>query len=219
LSDLQLGPNGSTFQWSDHAFSMPIAGPFNVMNALQAGTAARLLGIELDAIATGMAATHVAGRFEPVDVGQPFAVYVDFAHTPDGLERVLEAARQTLQSGRLISVFGCGGDRDRAKRPLMAEIGARVSDVAFFTSDNPRSETIDSILEDMLDGVSDRKYVHIEPDRRRAIEMAFREAKAGDVVVIAGKGHEQGQESNGVVTPFDDRTVSGALLRELGLAS
>jgi UDP-N-acetylmuramoyl-L-alanyl-D-glutamate--2,6-diaminopimelate ligase len=219
LSDLQLGPNGSTFQWSDRRFSMPIAGQFNVMNALQAATAARLLGIEFDAIATGMAATRVAGRFEPVDVGQPFAVYVDFAHTPDGLERVLGAARQTLQSGRLISVFGCGGDRDRTKRPLMAEIGARLSDVTYFTSDNPRSETVESILDDMLVGAPDQKHVHVEPDRRRAMEMAFREAKPGDVVVIAGKGHEQGQESNGVVTPFDDRMVSSELLQELGLGS
>jgi UDP-N-acetylmuramoyl-L-alanyl-D-glutamate--2,6-diaminopimelate ligase len=219
LSDLQLGPNGSTFRWLDHQFSMPIAGPFNVMNALQAAAVARLLGLDLDAIAAGMATTHVAGRFEPIDVGQPFAVYVDFAHTPDGLERVLGAARQTLKSGRLLSVFGCGGDRDRTKRPLMGEIGARLSDVVFFTSDNPRSEAVESILNDMLEGVPEREHVRVEPDRRRAIELALREARPGDVVVVAGKGHEQGQESDGVITPFDDRTVSGEILRELGLAS
>jgi UDP-N-acetylmuramoyl-L-alanyl-D-glutamate--2,6-diaminopimelate ligase len=218
LTHLELGPNGSTFQWSGHQFVMPIAGPFNVMNALQAASAAMILGVSASDIATGMAATHVAGRFEPIDVGQPFAVYVDFAHTPDGLERVLGAARQTVLTGRLISVFGCGGDRDRTKRPMMGEIGARLSDLTIFTSDNPRSERIEAILADMLEGVADQTYVHVEADRREAIAVALRSAKPGDVVVIAGKGHEQGQESNGVVVPFDDRTVSSELLRELGLA-
>lgn len=216
VDDLRLGSRGSTYRWNGQHFAVPIAGAFNVMNALQASSVARLLGIGWDSIVAGISAVRVPGRFEPVDAGQPFAVYVDFAHTPDGLERVLGAARETAGSGRLISVFGCGGDRDRAKRPLMGEIGVRLSDVAYFTSDNPRSEEIEAILNDMLLGVSERQNVRVVPDRRMAIESALRDAHPGDVVVIAGKGHEQGQVSAGIVTPFDDRNVAREILRDLG---
>jgi UDP-N-acetylmuramoyl-L-alanyl-D-glutamate--2,6-diaminopimelate ligase len=213
--DLVLGPHGSVFSLDGHQLAMPIAGSFNVMNAIEAVTAARQLDVPWEAIAEGMANTRVAGRFEPIEAGQPFAVYVDFAHTPDGLERVLSAARETIGNGRLLSVFGCGGDRDRTKRPVMAEVGSRLSDVTIFTSDNPRSERVEAILRDMLDGVADQKNVHVQPDRRLAIESALDQARAGDVVVIAGKGHEQGQEAGGVVTPFDDRDVARSYLRSI----
>lgn len=219
VDDLVLGPRGSTFTWQGHRFEVPIAGAFNVMNALEATAVARVLGLDWSPIINGIAAVRVPGRFEPVDAGQPFAVYVDFAHTPDGLERVLSAARETVGSGRLISVFGCGGDRDRTKRPVMGEIGARLSDLAIFTSDNPRSESPEYILDEMLAGVSGQENVRVIVDRYRAIESALSAAVSGDVVVIAGKGHEQGQESLGTVTPFDDRDVAREILRSQGWAA
>lgn len=219
VEELVLGQRGSTFVWNGQRFKIPIAGTFNVMNGLQAAAVARMLGIEWAPIIAGVESVRVPGRFEPIDAGQPFAVYVDFAHTPDGLERVLGAARETLGTGRLISVFGCGGDRDRAKRPMMGDIGARLSDVAYFTSDNPRSESIESILNDMLEGVAHPENVRVVADRREAIESAFLDAQPGDVVVIAGKGHEQGQEISGTVTPFDDRDVARSLLRDAGWGS
>jgi UDP-N-acetylmuramoyl-L-alanyl-D-glutamate--2,6-diaminopimelate ligase len=214
--ELVLGPHGSQFSLDGHQLTMPIAGAFNVMNAIEAVAAARRLGISWESIAEGIANTRVAGRFEPVVAGQSFAVYVDFAHTPDGLERVLGAARETVGTGRLISVFGCGGDRDRTKRPIMAEIGSRLSDVTILTADNPRSEDVNEILKDMLSGVDDKTNVYVQPDRRAAIESALAQAQAGDVVVIAGKGHEQGQESAGVITPFDDRDVARNYLLSVG---
>jgi UDP-N-acetylmuramoyl-L-alanyl-D-glutamate--2,6-diaminopimelate ligase len=150
-------------------------------------------------------------------VGQPFTVLVDYAHTPDSLENALAAARR-LGHGRLISVFGCGGDRDREKRPLMGEIGARLSDLTVVTSDNPRSEDPEAIIADILSGIpgGGSGAVRVEPDRRAAIGLAIAEAEAGDVIVIAGKGHEQGQEfAGGRKVPFDDREVAAAELREL----
>ncbi|HEU0337040.1 MAG TPA: cyanophycin synthetase, partial [Gaiellaceae bacterium] len=143
--------------------------------------------------------------------GQPFAVVVDYAHTPDSLETVLRAARD-LGEGRLIVVFGAGGDRDRGKRPLMGKIAAELADVAIVTSDNPRSEEPLRIIEDVLQGAG--AGVEIDPDRRAAIRRAVELAEAGDVVVVAGKGHEQGQEVAGVVHPFDDREEARAALRE-----
>jgi UDP-N-acetylmuramoyl-L-alanyl-D-glutamate--2,6-diaminopimelate ligase len=138
-----------------------------------------------------------------VEAGQEFAVLVDYAHTPDGLQNVLESARE-ITSGRLICVFGCGGDRDRGKRPQMGRIARELADVAIVTSDNPRSEDPEAIIADILDGTD----MTIEPDRRRAIVLAVQGATRGDVVVIAGKGHEQGQQFGDVVLPFDDRTVA-----------
>jgi UDP-N-acetylmuramoyl-L-alanyl-D-glutamate--2,6-diaminopimelate ligase len=159
---------------------------------------------------------RVPGRFEPVDEGQGFAVLVDYAHTPDSLENVLRAAR-IVTPGRLICVFGCGGDRDREKRPLMGRIGAELSDVAVVTSDNPRSEDPDAIIAEILTGVrAGDGGVEVEPDRRIAIAMALEAAEAGDTVVIAGKGHEQGQEfEGGRKVPFDDREVARDELRRL----
>jgi UDP-N-acetylmuramoyl-L-alanyl-D-glutamate--2,6-diaminopimelate ligase len=183
-----------------------LRGPFNVSNALAAASVGVLLGLPLDAIAAGLAAVPgVPGRMEPVDAGQPFQVLVDYAHTPEALDVVLAAARD-IAAGRVIAVFGCGGDRDRTKRRQMGAIAARRADVVIVTSDNPRSEDPDAIIAEILAGAE--RPVTIEPDRRLAIGLAVAGARAGDVVVIAGKGHEQGQERSGVVTPFDDRAVA-----------
>jgi UDP-N-acetylmuramoyl-L-alanyl-D-glutamate--2,6-diaminopimelate ligase len=201
--------------------AMPLPGEFNVANALAAIGAAKALGVEPDAAAAALAgATRVPGRFEPVDEGQPFTVLVDYAHTPEALENVLRAAR-ALTGGRLISVFGAGGDRDRDKRPRMGRIGAELSDLAIVTSDNPRSERPEAIIEEILAGTkSAGGKVEVEADRRAAIAVAFREAGRGDTVVIAGKGHEQGQEfEDGRKIPFDDREVAREELRRLAAGS
>jgi UDP-N-acetylmuramoyl-L-alanyl-D-glutamate--2,6-diaminopimelate ligase len=155
----------------------------------------------------------VPGRFEPVDEGQDFAVLVDYAHTPDSLENVLAAARP-LTAGRLVCVFGCGGDRDRGKRPLMGAIAARLADHTIVTSDNPRSEEPAAIVDEILAGIDDRSTTEAIVDRHAAIERAVALAGAGDVVVIAGKGHEQGQEfEDGRKLPFDDVSVAREALR------
>jgi UDP-N-acetylmuramoyl-L-alanyl-D-glutamate--2,6-diaminopimelate ligase len=188
-----------------------LVGRFNRANAVAAAAAARALGISEDAIRRGLEAVElVPGRFELVDEGQPFAVVVDYAHTPDALETVLEAARE-LARGRLICVFGAGGDRDSEKRPLMGRIVAELADEALVTSDNPRSEDPAAIAADVVDGLD----LAVELDRRRAIERALETAEEGDVVVIAGKGHEQGQEIAGRKLPFDDREVARDGLRRL----
>jgi UDP-N-acetylmuramoyl-L-alanyl-D-glutamate--2,6-diaminopimelate ligase len=193
-----------------------LPGDFNVANALAALATAGALGVEPEVVVRGLAgAAPPPGRFEPVDEGQPFAVLVDYAHTPDSLENVLRAARR-LTTGRVISVFGAGGDRDRGKRPQMGRAGAALSDVAVITSDNPRSEDPDSIVAEVLAGVGDRRGVEVEPDRRAAIALALGRARPGDTVLIAGKGHEQGQEfENGRKLPFDDRDVAREELRRL----
>ena len=155
----------------------------------------------------------VPGRFETVDEGQPFTVVVDYSHKPGALEHVLRTARE-LATGRVLCVFGCGGDRDRGKRPLMGRIAADLADLALVTSDNPRSEDPDAIIDEVVAGAPDR--LEVEPDRRAAIERALEAAGPGDVVVIAGKGHEQGQEIGGTVLPFDDREVAREALRSPG---
>jgi UDP-N-acetylmuramoyl-L-alanyl-D-glutamate--2,6-diaminopimelate ligase len=189
-----------------------LRGRFNVENALAAAAAARTLGIDADAIRTGIEAVEgVAGRFEEVDEGQPFRVFVDYAHKPASLENVLRTARE-LTSGRLICVFGCGGDRDRDKRPLMGRIAQELADVAIVTSDNPRSEVPLAIIDEILRGAPD---LEVEPDRRAAISQAVSVARDGDVVVIAGKGHERGQEIAGVKHPFDDREVAREALHKV----
>ncbi|MBJ7520006.1 MAG: UDP-N-acetylmuramoyl-L-alanyl-D-glutamate--2,6-diaminopimelate ligase [Solirubrobacteraceae bacterium] len=214
--DVRFDLRGSSFRVGDTAFTLPLPGRFNVLNALAAIGAARALGIADDAIAAALpGGARVPGRFEPVDEGQPFAVLVDYAHTPDSLENVLAAARP-LTAGRLISVFGCGGDRDRGKRPQMGEISARLADHTIVTSDNPRSEDPAAIIEEILGGIGDRAEVEAIEDRHVAIETAVRAAGAGDIVVIAGKGHEQGQEfAGGRKVPFDDATVAREALRAI----
>jgi UDP-N-acetylmuramoyl-L-alanyl-D-glutamate--2,6-diaminopimelate ligase len=172
------------------------------------------LDTAVDALA---AAGRVPGRFEPVDEGQEFTALVDYAHTPDSLENVLRAARQ-ITRGRLLVVFGAGGDRDSAKRPLMGRAASELADRVIVTSDNPRSEDPGSIVDQILAGAG--PDAEREVDRRRAIELAVESAEPGDVVVVAGKGHEQGQEfEGGRKEPFDDVTVVREALRSaLGAA-
>ena len=194
-----------------------LPGHFNVANALGAFAAAEALGVGPAAVAAGLArAARVPGRFEPIDEGQPFAVLVDYAHTPDSLENVLRAARR-LTEGRLISVFGAGGDRDRDKRPKMGRAGAELSDLTVVTSDNPRSEDPEAIVAEVAAGAAGAAELEAVVDRREAIGLALGRARPGDTVVIAGKGHEQGQEfENGRKVPFDDRQVAREELRRLG---
>ena len=209
--DLEVGPRGSTFRAGGLEIETPLRGRFNVENVLGAVAAGLLVDIDEDAIVKGVARmTGVPGRFEPIDEGQPFAVVVDYAHTPDSLATVLRAARD-LGEGRVIVVFGAGGDRDRGKRPLMGKVAAELADVAIVTSDNPRSEEPLAIIQDVLQGAG--LDVEIDPDRRSAIARAVSLADDEDVIVIAGKGHEQGQDVAGVVSPFDDREVAREALR------
>jgi UDP-N-acetylmuramoyl-L-alanyl-D-glutamate--2,6-diaminopimelate ligase len=204
--DAEVGPDALT------GTDLRLRGRFNVENALGALAAARLLGIDDETTKRALAGVDsVPGRFEEVDEGQPFTVLVDYAHTPDALANVLASAREL--SGRVIVVFGAGGDRDREKRPQMGRIAAEHADVAIVTSDNPRSEDPGAIIEEIVAGGSPQ--LEVEPDRRRAIERALAEARDGDVVVIAGKGHEQGQEIGRRKLPFDDREVAREALRRL----
>ncbi|MFN8141986.1 MAG: UDP-N-acetylmuramoyl-L-alanyl-D-glutamate--2,6-diaminopimelate ligase [Solirubrobacterales bacterium] len=218
--EVSFNAGGASFLLQSEHGDIPVTtmlpGSFNVANALAALAGAIALGVDPDEAVAGLAdAGRVPGRFEPIDEGQDFAVLVDYAHTPDSVENVLRAARG-LTDGRLISVIGAGGDRDRAKRPLMGRAGAELSDLAVITSDNPRSEDPAAIIEDVLAGIEDRDAVLVEQDRDAAIGLAIREAGPGDTVVIAGKGHEQGQEfENGRKIPFDDRDVARKHLREL----
>jgi len=188
----------------------PLVGRFNVENALAAAATALVVGFSFEAVLAGLGApVRVPGRFERVGSGRDFAVLVDYAHTPDALASVLDAARSLVDGGKLVVVFGCGGDRDRSKRPLMGEVATRLADVAILTSDNARSEDPGAIALDVLEGVPpERVAPAVELDRRAAIRAALRAAGAGDVVVIAGKGHETGQTFDGVTTPFDDRIVA-----------
>ncbi len=221
-SDLRCGARGCQFRLHTPAGSRDVAlglpGRFNVANALGALAAVHALGGELDSLLAILErGVHVPGRFEPVDCGQGFAVLIDYAHTPDSLANVLAAARELTDSGgRVICVFGAGGDRDRGKRPLMGEIAARMSDLVIVTSDNPRSESPPAIVEQIVAGIAPehRPRAQVEVDRRAAIELALDLARPGDVVVIAGKGHEQGQElAQGRKIPFDDATVAREALR------
>ncbi len=191
-----------------------LRGRFNAANLAGVVAVAELLGLDHAAVASGIAGVAgVPGRFEPVESDRPFQVLVDYAHTPDSLENVLRAARDLAGEGRLWVVFGCGGDRDRGKRPLMGAIARALADVAVGTTDHPRTEDPEAIIAEIGAGAgAGDAALSVEPDRRRAIELAVEGARAGDVVVIAGKGHEVGQERDGVVTPFDDREVARAAL-------
>ena len=197
--------------------SVPIAGRYNVSNALGVLATFRALDLPLAAAVEGIASLRgVPGRMESIDQGQPFSVLVDYAHTPDSLENVLRAARDVCE-GSLTVVFGCGGDRDRGKRPLMGKVAAELADRAIITSDNPRSEDPLAIIVEIEAGARDagRPY-EVEPDRRAAIRLAVGGAKPGDVVVIAGKGHEPGQKFADHVVPFDDRIVAREELASFG---
>jgi UDP-N-acetylmuramoyl-L-alanyl-D-glutamate--2,6-diaminopimelate ligase len=190
----------------------PLPGLFNVENVLAAVAAVRSLGVSPATITAALPTFgRVPGRFEPVDEGQEFGVLVDYAHTPDSLENVLRAAREVTR-GRLHVVFGAGGDRDRGKRPLMGAAARRLADRVLVTSDNPRNEVPEAIIDQVMEGAG--PDAEREVDRRRAIARAVETAEPGDVVVIAGKGHEQGQEfENGRKEPFDDVTVAREALR------
>ena len=207
---LVLDSSGARFTAGGIEIETQLRGRFNVDNVLGAVAAGILLDIGEEEIAAGIRAlTGVPGRFEAVDAGQPFTVLVDYSHKPDALDNVLRAARD-LTEGRVIVVFGAGGDRDRGKRPLMGKIAADLADVVVVTSDNPRSEDPLAIIQDILQGAG--MNVEIDPDRRSAIAGAIGKAEPGDVVVIAGKGHEQGQEIAGEKLPFDDRVVAREVL-------
>ena len=206
----------SSFRWHDVNVVLRLGGAFSVSNALAAATVADRLGIAAEVVAPGLGRAEVPGRFEPVDAGQSFTVLVDYAHTPDALQRVLEAARAiTPQGRRLTVVFGCGGDRDMGKRPKMGAIATDLADLAIITSDNPRTESPMAIIDQVVSGVTRTDVLVVEPDRRIAIERALRQAHGGDVVVLAGKGHESGQEIKGQVLPFDDRLVARATIESI----
>jgi UDP-N-acetylmuramoyl-L-alanyl-D-glutamate--2,6-diaminopimelate ligase len=215
-TDVSFDAGGAWFSVGGTAVGTRLPGHFNVSNALGAFAAARELGVAAGDAAAGLArAERVPGRFEPIDEGQAFSVLVDYAHTPDSLENVLRAARR-LSEGRVLAVFGAGGDRDRDKRPKMGRAGAALSDLVIVTSDNPRSEDPEAIIAEVLSGIGNGANVEVEPDRRAAIALALGRAQSGDTVVIAGKGHEQGQEfEGGRKVPFDDREVARAELRRL----
>ncbi|MCX8070915.1 MAG: UDP-N-acetylmuramoyl-L-alanyl-D-glutamate--2,6-diaminopimelate ligase [Candidatus Binatia bacterium] len=197
---------------------LPVPGAFQVANAVAALAVGIALGLPRDTVVAGLAAVpQVPGRFEVVNPGGEFLVIVDYAHKPDALERLLTGAR-SLARGRIITVFGCGGNRDRGKRPLMGEVAARLSDVVVVTSDNPRDEDPEAIISEIVAGVP-REYaskLRVDVDRRRAITSAIREAKPGDLVMIAGKGHETYQIFGGQKLPFDDCAVAREALRARG---
>lgn len=224
-SHIETMPHGSRFvalgPGVEIAVATALAGRFNVANALAALAMLVETGIDPAIAVAGIGSlSGVPGRLERVDSGQPFTVLVDYAHTPQAVITLLEALRPTT-SGRLIIVLGCGGDRDSAKRPLMGAAAARLADVAVFTSDNPRSEDPERILDAVVSGAqqvptADRAEMHIEIGRDPAIALALAKAEPGDVVVVAGKGHEQGQEIAGVQHHFDDREVARHHLARLG---
>jgi UDP-N-acetylmuramoyl-L-alanyl-D-glutamate--2,6-diaminopimelate ligase len=211
--DLKAGPASTDFTLDGTRFTAPLPGRFNVLNSLVAIAAARALGVDDATIAAALpGAGGVPGRFEPVSEGQDFAVIVDYAHKPDALDNVLRTARELAGERRLIVVVGAGGDRDRGKRPLMGAAAARWGDVVVLTSDNPRSEDPEAILDAIAEGAG-AGAIRIS-DRRAAIDHAIAAAGPGDVVVIAGKGHETYQEvAGGVKLPFDDREVAREALR------
>ena len=223
-ADVRSGPWGSELVieiegMGEAKVSTPLVGHFNVSNCLAAAATAWQAGFDLPTIQNGIEQVRsVPGRFEAVDAGQPFTVVVDYAHTPDSLDNVLRGARSLAGSSRVLCTFGCGGDRDRGKRPLMGAVAARLADVVVVTSDNPRSEDPHAIINSILEGVTAERPDGpdaVLADREAAIERVLGEARSGDVVVIAGKGHETGQEFADRTIPFDDRIVARAALARL----
>ncbi|QYG92796.1 UDP-N-acetylmuramoyl-L-alanyl-D-glutamate--2,6-diaminopimelate ligase [Iamia sp. SCSIO 61187] len=213
VDDLRLGPTASRFRWRGHEVEVPLVGRFNVRNALVAAEVAVAAGVPEDAVGRGLAAAPpVPGRMEAVDAGQDFAVIVDYAHTPDGIEQVIATLRE-VSPGRITIVFGCGGDRDATKRPLMGEAAA-AADLVVLTSDNPRSEDPGAIIEAVRAGIPSDTALVVEPQRELAIGRALAAASPGDTVLLAGKGHETTQDLGDRVVPFDDRAVARRLLVE-----
>ena len=210
--DVSVDAGGATVVIGGVSVRTALRGRFNVENVLAALAAAQVVGIGLDVGARGVGEVQrVPGRMEPVDAGQDFTVVVDYAHTPDSIHSVLRGARGSAE-GRVIVVFGCGGDRDRAKRPMMGQAAAEDADLVIVTNDNPRTEDPLAIIDEITSGIPDGAAAIVEPDRAAAIERAIDAARPGDVVVVAGKGHETTQEIDGVLMPFDDREVARAAL-------
>ena len=207
--------NKLSFHWRGEEIQVSCGGRFNLMNALAAATAAAELGVAHRDIARGLAAAGaVPGRFESIEAGQEFGVIVDYAHTPEALQNVLSAARELIsRNRRVIVVFGCGGERDHSKRSKMGAVATNFADVVYVTSDNPRNEDARSIIDQILAGVGEARDLQVEVDRRRAIATAFSHAKPGDIVVIAGKGHETTQTIGDKDEKFSDADVSRELLR------
>ncbi len=221
-NDIEIGERGCAFLMTWHkkfrtSISLKLAGIFNVYNALMAAGICICAGVGPESIRQGLEAVQaVPGRIELLDTGTPYRVILDYAHSPDSLENILKAVRETAR-GRMIALFGCGGNRDTAKRPLMGEIAGELADFCILTSDNPRSEDPMRILDAIETGIKPTgcDYIVIE-NRREAIRYALTHARADDVVVLAGKGHETYQEINGVKHPFDEKVVVRELLAELG---
>ncbi len=204
-ADVVVSVGGIAFRWRGRPVTMAIGGRFNVDNALMAASIASALDVDDDAVVAGLAASApVPGRMEVIADATPYSVVVDFAHTPAALEVVLSSVRQ-MTTGKIICVFGCGGDRDRAKRPLMGAVAGRLADVSVLTSDNPRSEDPAAIIDEVRAGMPGHSELVVEPDRRAAIDIALARARPGDLVVIAGKGHETTQTVGDRTVPFDDR--------------
>ena len=226
-SDVALTPAGMTFTLETPlgavAIQSKLTGKVNVQNMLAAAAAALARGLSLEAAAAGARALdHVPGRFQTVDRGQPFTVVVDYAHTDDALRNLLSVAREFAApaGGRVLTLFGCGGDRDRAKRPLMGAAAGAASDLCMLTSDNPRIEDPEAILADVLPGLKESGgHFLVEVDRARAIRALLAEARAHDIVLLAGKGHEKTQTIAGKVLPFDDAQIAAEALSELGYAA
>lgn len=219
-----LDASGTTMTLGGHRFGdqreirSTLLGSFNAVNVAGAAAGALAAGIPREAIVEGLSSEiSVPGRFEPVGDGGRFTVVVDYAHTPDALAHALQAARE-VGHGRVLAVFGCGGDRDRDKRPVMGRVASEAADVVYVTSDNPRSEDPRAIIDAIVVGIPDGAAAVVEPDRRVAIARAIAEAEPGDVVVVAGKGHETGQIVGGRMYPFDDRQVVAEELEALECA-
>jgi UDP-N-acetylmuramoyl-L-alanyl-D-glutamate--2,6-diaminopimelate ligase len=211
-SDVVSSLSGTAFFWRGHLVNTSLVGDYNIDNALVAMSIVVELGAREDEVAAAMAGVAgVPGRFEVVHQGE-FTVIVDYAHTPQGLERLLGSVRE-LCTGRVLSVFGCGGDRDASKRPAMGAVASQMSDLTVVTSDNPRHESPDAIIDAIIAGVVGPADVRREVDRRVAIARALEEARPGDVVVVAGKGHETTQTFADRVEDFDDREVVRELLK------
>ena len=220
-NDIEIGERGCSFLMTWHkqfrtTISLHLAGIFNVYNALMAAGICICAGVGPESIRQGLEKVYaVPGRIELLDTGTPYRVILDYAHSPDSLENVLKAVRETTK-GRMIALFGCGGDRDRAKRPMMGEIAGDLADFCILTSDNPRNEDPMEILNAIEEGIRPTgcEYIVIE-NRREAIRFALTHARIGDVVLLAGKGHETYQEIMGVKHPFDEKVVVRELLEEL----
>lgn len=222
VNDIEIAERGSSFLITWHkqfriSVALRLAGIFNVYNALLAAGVCINAGIDPEAIRRGLEKLRaVPGRIELLDTGTPYRVILDYAHTPDSLESILKTVRETSKGGRMITVFGCGGDRDTLKRPIMGEIAGELSDYCVLTSDNPRSEDPMAILAQIESGIhhTNCEYVVIE-NRREAIKYALQHAEKDDVIVLAGKGHETYQEIKGVKHPFDEKVIVAELLNEI----